>query len=133
VRYAGQGYELNVPWRGDFVQRFHEVHRQSYGYSDEKRPVEVVNARVRIVSYKAPVEERCESVGAGDGLRAVTREKKIYCDGAWRSGKVYARELLQPGDGFAGPAVLVEYSATTFVEPGAQVLVDGFHNLVITV
>jgi N-methylhydantoinase A len=133
VRYAGQGYELNVPWKGDFVGRFHEAHRQSYGYSDEKRKVEVVNARVRIVSPNSPVQERCESGGAGDGFRAVTREKEIYCDGAWRSGKVYARDSLQPGDAFAGPSVVVEYSATTFIDRGAQVLVDGFRNLVITV
>ena len=133
VRYAGQGYELNVPWQGDFVGRFHEAHRRSYGYSDEKRPVEVVNARVRIVTPSSPVEERCESVRAGDGFQAVTREKEIYCEGAWRSGKVYTRELLEPGDAFAGPAVVVEYSATTFVERRAQVLFDGFRNLVITV
>jgi N-methylhydantoinase A len=131
VRYAGQGYELNVPWVGDFVERFHEVHRQRYGYSDRTRPVEVVNARVRIVSVTLPVEERCEPMRVGDARQAVTREKEIYCEGAWRSGRVYARELLEPGDTFRGPAVVVEYSATTFIEPGAEVLVDGFRNLVI--
>ncbi len=133
LRYAGQGYELNVPWVGDFVARFHDLHRQRYGYSDTQRTVEVVNARVRIVSATSPIEEKCEPVRPGDGASAITREKQIYCDGAWRVGKVYARERLQPGDAFAGPAVVVEYSATTFVEPGAQVAVDGFRNLVITV
>jgi len=133
LRYAGQGYELNVPWLGDFVGRFHELHRQRYGYSDEKRPVAVVNARVRIVSATLPIEEKCEVTRSGDGAQAVTREKEIYCDGVWRRGKVYARQLLQPGDLFLGPAVVVEYSATTFVEPGVKVLVDGFRNLAITI
>jgi N-methylhydantoinase A len=132
LRYAGQGYELNVPWEGDFVARFHEVHRQRYGYSDEKRPVEVVNARVRIVSASLPMEQQCEPTRQGDGSRAVTRQKEIYCDAAWRKGKVYARDLLEPGDVFSGPAVVMEYSATTYVEPDAQVEVDGFRNLTIT-
>jgi N-methylhydantoinase A len=133
LRYAGQGYELNVPWVGDFVEQFHEAHRQRYGYSDERRPVEVVNARVRIVSASPLIEEKCESVRVGDGAQALTRVKRIFCDGAWCDGKVYSRELLKPGDAFAGPAVVLEYSATTFVEAGAQLEVDGFRNLVITV
>jgi len=133
LRYAGQGYELNVPWVGDFVARFHDLHRQRYGYSDTQRPVEVVNARVRIVSRTSSVEEKREPVRPGDGASAITREKEIYCDGGWHSGKVYARDRLQPGDTFAGPAVVVEYSATTFIESRARVEVDGYRNLVITV
>jgi N-methylhydantoinase A len=133
LRYAGQGYELNVPWSVDFVERFHELHRQRYGYSDEKRPAEIVNARVRNRQVAAATEERSYALRPGDGGQAVTRVKQIYCAGAWHSGKVYARERLQAGDTFPGPAVVVEYSATTFVEPGARVAVDGFRNLMIEV
>jgi N-methylhydantoinase A len=133
LRYAGQGYELNVPWSSDFVTQFNELHRRRYGYSDEKRPVEIVNVRVRCVSATKRIEERIEALRLGDGEQAVLRTKQIYCDGAWRDGKVYARDRLEPGDTFQGPAVIVEYTATTFVEPGAQVTVDGFRNLVIEV
>jgi N-methylhydantoinase A len=133
LRYAGQGYELNVPWSEHSVARFHELHRQRYGYSDEKRAVEIVNARVRHISATARVAEPCEALKKGDGEQAVTRHKQIYCDGAWHNGKVYARDRLQPGDAFPGPAVVVEYSATTFVEPNTRVTVDGFRNLVIEV
>jgi N-methylhydantoinase A len=132
LRYAGQGYELNVPWVGDFVARFHDLHRQRYGYSDTQRPVEVVNARVRIIAPTSPIEEQREPVRPGDGASAIIREKQIYCDGAWRAGKVYARDRLKPGDGFGGPAVVVEYSATTFLEPDAHVEIDEFHNMLIT-
>jgi N-methylhydantoinase A len=133
MRYAGQGYELNVPWTGDFVGRFHELHRRRYGYADEKRAVEIVNARVRTISATVRVDERSEALQTGDGEQAVTRSKQIYCDGAWHNGKVYARDGMRPGDRFSGPAVVVEYSATTFVEPGACVSVDGFRNIVIEI
>jgi N-methylhydantoinase A len=46
---------------------------------------------------------------------------------------VYQREKLTPGDAFAGPAVVTEYSATTFVPPRYRVEVDGFLNMVIDV
>ncbi len=132
LRYAGQGYELNVPYNKDYVNRFHELHRQRYGYADTKRIVEIVNIRVRNVAATARIPEHPEPVKTGDGAQAVTRSKQIYCDSAWQTGKVYARDRLNPGDTFPGPAVIVEYSATTFVEPNSQVTVDGFRNLVIT-
>jgi len=133
LRYAGQGYELNVPFTPDFVNSFHALHLQRYGYSDDKRPVEIVNVRVRTISATDRLEPKKEAVTTGNGQQAVTRSKQIYCAGAWQTGKVYARERLRPGDAFLGPAVVVEYSATTFVEPEAHVTVDGFRNLVIAV
>ena len=131
LRYAGQGYELNVPWTIDYVARFHELHRSRYGYADNKRAVEIVNVRVRKITATPRVVEHQEEIKRGNGEHAVTRSKQIYCDGAWHKGKVYTRDRLQPGDTFPGPAVVVEYSATTFVEPNTSVTVDGFGNLVV--
>lgn len=131
LRYSGQGYELNVPFTADYVARYHELHRQRYGYADTKRVVEIVNIRVRNIATTARVAEPAEPIKSGDGAQAVTRSKQIYCDGAWQTGKVYARDRLDPGDAFLGPAVIVEYSATTFAEPNTRVTVDAFRNLVI--
>ena len=47
VRYAGQSYELTVPFAGDYVAAFHRAHEQRYGYSDLNRSCEVVNVRAR--------------------------------------------------------------------------------------
>jgi len=131
LRYAGQGFELNVPWRPDFVSHFHQLHRQRYGYSDPKRTVEIVNARVRKIVATPNVAQRPEPLKPGNGEQAVTRSKQVYFEGAWRNSKVYTRDRLQPGDGFPGPAVIVEYSATTLVEPQTRVNVDAYRNLVI--
>jgi N-methylhydantoinase A len=125
LRYRGQGYELNVPWTHDFVDQFHRLHAQRYGYSDPARPVEVVNARVRIVAATEPFEPRRAPLHPGDGNRAIVHKTQ--------AGRVYDRSRLHPGDSFPGPAVILEYSATTFVPSGAQVAVDELANLVITV
>ena len=47
MRYAGQSYELNVPFTGDFISAFHHAHEKRYGYFDRARACEVVNIRAR--------------------------------------------------------------------------------------
>jgi len=131
VRYVGQGYELNVPWSADFVARFHALHAERYGYSDARRPVEVVNVRVRVVSATKELALEPAEVREGDGEQAVIKEKRIYCEGEWKLGKIYDRRLLRAGDCFDGAAVIVEYSATTFLPPGARARLDQWLNLVI--
>lgn len=121
MRYVGQGYELNVPWTTDFVEQFHKLHERRYGYADRARPVQVVNARVRMIAATEPIEPRRETLKTGDGKQALIDER------------VYERSKLNAGDGFAGPAVVVEYSATTYVPEGARVHVDELSNLVIDV
>jgi len=131
TRYVGQGYELNVPWSADFVAAFHALHAERYGYSDPRRPVEVVNVRVRVVSVTEEMIVEPAEVRDGDGSQAVLKEKRMYCEGEWKTGKIYDRTLLRAGDSFAGPAVITEYSATTFLPPGARIQMDKWSNLII--
>lgn len=50
MRYAGQSYELTVPWnQADPPAPFHRAHQREYGYSDPGRPIEIVTVRVRAV------------------------------------------------------------------------------------
>jgi N-methylhydantoinase A len=131
LRYAGQGYELQVPWSADYVNEFHRLHAKRYGYADEKRQVEVVNARVRMIASTEPVEFTRSEVRNGDGSQARLRTKQIFFTGEWLSGGLYDRDKLHAGDKFAGPAVITEYSATTFLPPDCVAEVDPYRNLVI--
>lgn len=133
LRYAGQGYELSVPWSEDFVGDFHRAHAQRYGYADERRPIEVVNARVRMIAATEPAEFANNALRPGDARQAIVKAKQIYFGGEWMAGAVYNRELLHPGDTFKGPAIVVEYSATTFMPPGSSAVVDAYSNLLIEV
>ncbi len=116
LRYAGQGYELRVDWSDDFVSQFHQLHERRYGYSDSNRPVQVINARVRMVAVtEKPVHKAQE-------MRPALLAKKLY-----------HRAELHPGNRFIGPAMVTEYSATTYVPEGATASVDALGNLVIEV
>jgi len=131
VRYAGQGYELAVEWSPNFVSQFHRLHEQRYGYSDVDRPVEVVNARVRMVAETGPILPQRNPSREGDGKQAIVKRKPIYFEGNWIRGAVYDRLRLHPGDRFSGPAVVTEYSATTFLPPNSNAFVDEYANLLI--
>ena len=131
LRYAGQGYELTVDWGEDFVAQFHRLHEQRYGYSDPDRPIEVVNARVRMISTTRPIDNRPQASSLPD--KAVERRKRVFFEGEWLEGMVYGRAQLQPGNRFGGPAVIVEYSATTFLPPDCNLFVDEYGNLLIEV
>lgn len=133
LRYTGQGYELSVPWSDDFVNQFHRTHEHRYGYADPRRKVEVVNARVRMVLHTEAAAFTRREVTPGNGQHAVVKPKRIYFEGKWSEGSVYDRSALTPGDCFAGPAVIVEYSATTFLPPHCSTRVDEHSNLVIEV
>jgi N-methylhydantoinase A len=133
LRYAGQGYELSVPWSEDFVAAFHRTHAQRYGYADERRPIEVVNARVRMIATTEQAQFTKRPVRPGDARHAFVKQKQIYYSGEWMPGVVFDRERLHPGDTFQGPAIVVEYSATTFMPPGSSAVVDSHSNLLIEV
>ena len=133
LRYAGQGYELNVDWCEDFVAAFHRLHEQRYGYADRERVVEVVNLRVRMQSRTSAVELKRYEMRAGDGCQAVLKRKPIRFDGKRCEAVVYQRDGLRCGDRFSGPAVIVEYSATTFLPPGSAATVDQYRNLILDV
>lgn len=133
MRYAGQGYELNVPAGPEMLQNFHRAHRRRYGHADESRTVEVVNARVRVKVTAEPLEFRRDPLGNGDGNQAVIYSRKVIFQSKRFETPIYDRNQLRPGDKFAGPAMVTEFSATTVVPPGCAASLDAYHNIVIEV
>ncbi len=133
VRYAGQGFELSVPFGRDFVKRFHQAHRRRYGYADEQRRVEVVNVRVRMVASSETVRFPKRKMARGSGQQAVVKQRRAVFGGRACQAPVYERARLRAGDTLAGPAIVAEYSATTALPPGCRARVDERENIVIEV
>lgn len=137
VRYAGQGYELNVAWDGrsprTSIEEFHELHRQRYGFCDRGKPVQIVNLRLRMTAAGEPYTPRPHEMRSGDGSAALDGERKIFFDGEFLDSRLYRRERLRAGDVIEGPAMITEYTSATIVPPGCRATVDAFENLVIAV
>ncbi len=137
LRYAGQGYELNVAAGPEMLAHFHAAHRKRYGHADQSRRVEVVNVRVRMISSAESLDLPRRPAAGADCRHAMLKHKRVMFgknnNNDWFDTPVLQRDLLSPGNRFEGPAILHEYSATTVVPPGCRAEVDANSNLVIEI
>jgi N-methylhydantoinase A len=135
MRYRGQGYELNVATGSPAtrasisgsVEAFHAKHRDVYGYAAEDEPVEVVNARLRVVGRM----DKPKLVGRTGTREAEASTRRVYFEapGDWVDAEVVHRDALV-GRG-KGPAVVEQYDSTTVVYPGWSYEPDVLGNLVL--
>jgi N-methylhydantoinase A len=123
VRYAGQSYELTVPWGADF----HREHQRIYGYSDPSRAIQIVTLRVRAT---VPVQRPDLSAGRPKTSRAPHSKRKVWVGGQWRNIPAFASEELQKAP-FHGPVLIADYGSTTLVPPGWRIRVDKVGSLII--
>jgi N-methylhydantoinase A len=137
IRYRNQGYDLNVPYAAATpsasILAFHQLHNLRYGFSDEQKPVEIVNLRLRTIAKGETYHPPQSKLVRGEGAVARYAERPIYFDGRTQLAKLYRRELLQPGDELRGPALITEYTSATVLPPGCNARVDSLRNLVISI
>ncbi|MGF1548415.1 MAG: hydantoinase/oxoprolinase family protein [Thiotrichales bacterium] len=123
LRYAGQSYTLNLPWRDDLValaNDFHSAHDHQYGHALDL-PVELVNLRLRMSSdaYRPEIRQAPTATdSAGTPLKAGV-------DGA------YARADLRPGTALEGPACIVDATATLWIAAGWRARSDAHGALLL--
>jgi N-methylhydantoinase A len=128
LRYVGQSYEISVPYGPDLERRFHRAHKRLYGYAEKEARVEVVNVRARgLRGNPAPPP----LAGGEVGKRAAATAGLLWWRGERRKATIYARASLGPGAVVAGPSIVVEYSATTFIPPGWGGEIDSSHSLIL--
>lgn len=127
IRYAGQSYELNVPWDArDPAAAFHREHQRVYGYANPDRAVEVVQARVRArIATVKPRLEGLQRRAAGE-----VEQRRVRVRGRWM--RMPALQRAQVSRRAAkGPALVLDYGATTLVPPGWKFRLDAAGNLIL--
>jgi N-methylhydantoinase A len=124
LRYRGQGYEINLAYGADLLERFHAEHKRRYGYSSPEREVEIVTLRMRGRIASPERLTRIKFGGEERKSKPATKGMKM---------QVISRESLKPGKKMKGPAIISEYSATTFVPQGLFFQADKAGNLLVEV
>ncbi|RJL24715.1 hydantoinase/oxoprolinase family protein [Bailinhaonella thermotolerans] len=142
MRYEGQDYTLTVPLDGAaepddpgfltaVAARFAAAHERRYGHATPEAPVEFVTLRTTGLG-----EFPRAAAGGADAVRhepAPAVRKTVVFDGREHETPVLRRESMAPGTMTAGPAVIVEDTATTVVPPGCTARIDEHGLLVIKV
>ncbi|HEX8192330.1 MAG TPA: hydantoinase B/oxoprolinase family protein [Allosphingosinicella sp.] len=143
LRYEGSDTALEVEAAGSEAMRaaFEAAHRQRFGFLMEGTGVVVETAVVEAVgtSSSSPSQDgegnHAQHGGGVDGEASTRTPPPPFgwspspsCDGE----DTYVRAGLAPGARIAGPALIVDPSATTMVEPGWAAEVDPHLNLILT-
>jgi len=132
LRYAGQSYELSIPFTKNFRAAFHRQHEKAYGYADPERPLELVSLRLRLtVPTPKPKVSAARLAAPSSARKAIVKHNRVSFGHRLQRAPFYDRERLKPGARFVGPAVVIEYSSTTVVPPQFACRVDAYGNLVI--
>ncbi|PYY10626.1 MAG: 5-oxoprolinase [Acidobacteria bacterium] len=123
LRYLGQGYELNIPWRNSSVllEDFHAAHQRRFGYNHSGKKIELVTLRLR-----TSLPQPSATMGGSRTERAdkiTSSRTSVYFDSKSLKTRVLQRDSLHAGFSASGPLVVTEYTATTVVPPGWRLTV----------
>ena len=131
VRYDGTDSPLTVPFGPEAAVQaaFEDQHRQRFGFISETKGLVVEAAALELVGRTERAGEPVIAGSGGDPVPAA--EIELFANGRVEKAAVHIRAGLRPGDRVAGPAILVEDTATTVVEPGWEARLAESGNLVL--
>jgi N-methylhydantoinase A len=136
MRYAGQSYELTIPWIEpfeDLLNLFHAAHLKIYGYERRDTAIEIVNVRVRAAGKVIPPPLPDYPPGDGDPDQAWVKNRTVFLNQEAQSLPCFRGEALQPGDQLGGPAIILRSDTTILLGPGDVAQVDPHLNLIVAV
>jgi N-methylhydantoinase A len=125
-RYVGQTHAIEVGLRSDIAGAFHRAHRRLYAFRLDA-PIEVTAVRVTGFVPGDPIPEAPPAGGDGRPVG----ERVLREEGREAPLPVFRRADLPVGRALAGPLVVEEATATTFVPPGAALTVGATGHLFI--
>jgi N-methylhydantoinase A len=129
ARYRGQSYELGVPATADWLATFHAAHGQRFGFRRDDAPVEAVT--LRLAARAQVARPGALELAAATGPANPAGSTRVYFDGGWNEAPLYQREPLGAGHQIEGPAIVAEYSSTTWLPAGWHLNVLGSGDLLL--
>ena len=141
VRYDGTDTSDLVDAGGahEMKTRFEDAHQRRYGFIMPWKGLVIEAASVEAIgSVEAggnPFAAQ-DVRGAGGGSGAASRSEPVARAGVWFGGEeretpIYPREALGTGAVLDGPAVVLESTATTVVEPGWRAILAASGDLLL--
>lgn len=124
--------EITSATLAELAVQFHETHLFQFGHNNPNGRIELVS--LALEAYGRMWHARSERIPSTP--KCVAAEPKswrhvYFKETGWSDIAVYQRSSLQPGDAFAGPAIVEEREATVIVTPGVAGHVDGGGNIVL--
>jgi len=142
LRYPGQEYHLTMSVRledgriadsaDDIAERFGRAYERSYGHRfDQQLDVLAVRAIERTVLPRDTPDAAPAALERSPAPHLTTRAWS-FARGEWCDFAVVDRDTLRAGDTFAGPAIVLEATATSYFDAGLTAEVDSTGTLIVT-
>ena len=138
VRYDGTDTPdlVDAGAAGEMKDRFEDAHRRRYGFVMPGKALVIEAASVEAIGS---VETGGDPVAPDAGRDAPGAEPEpepaarvgVWMDGEELDAPVYRREALGTGAALDGPAILLESTATTVVEPGWRAILAASGDLIL--
>ena len=142
MRYLGQSHEIEVPIQAKIdktciskvVSAFHQLHHNTYSYSDLSAQVEFVTLRSvhQKKSSEASILEKISNFKKNK-ISKVYRKVCFSAKAGFKKIPIYKRASFYPGFTLTGPAVIEQSDTTTLIHRNHELTVDHFNNLIIDV
>lgn len=126
LRYEGSDVQLTVEGRdaAELTEAFRQRHQARFGFVSDERMLLVESVQVEAIGSPA---EMPSAVGTQDLVLSTRRMLPVFMAGESCDATFVDRYDLAAGESIAGPAVIVERTGTTVIEPGwtAQAQTNG--------
>ena len=133
VKYEGTDVPLAVAY-GDLDrlrENFAAAHKQRYGFVAPEKTLVIESLSVEAVGAAGALADRLYPEEKNPAPPNPVDHIALFADGKEHRAPVYDRKHLKPGQDVSGPAVIVEDTATTIVEPGWRAHLDRRRYLVL--
>jgi N-methylhydantoinase A len=141
LRYFGQFRDVEVPWPNgpinketiaEGVKAFHKKHREVYGYSDEKYPLEFMSYGLSVIGKIPRMDIKKIAKGSKDPKAALKGERDAYFEekNCFVKTRVYEGDKLLSGNVLEGPCIIEEKMTSVVVPPGFKMVVDEYGNYI---
>ena len=132
IKFAGSDTPLVVPFgpAGEMRAAFEALHRLRFGFFAEDKALLVEALEAEAVAASGQTPSAVGGSHAGEAPGVITRVPVRMAGGA-HEAPVYRRSDFGPGAAVLGPALILEDTGTTVVEPGWRAAADPALNLIL--
>src|SRR5690606_23766945 len=133
IKFAGSDTPLTVPFgpATDMAAAFEQTHRRRFGFFAEDKALVVETLEVEAVGRSDQTPDAPPAPDGGASAPEPVAALAVRIAGEDRQTPAYRREAVKPGAHVDGPAILLEDTGTTVVEPGWRASVDAASNLLL--
>ncbi|MFZ0257018.1 MAG: hydantoinase B/oxoprolinase family protein, partial [Gammaproteobacteria bacterium] len=133
LKYAGTDTSLIIDFaeRKTVEERFAQAYKSRFGFVMEGKPLVIEAASVEVVGRTEAMEEpnfNAPTVAVSSPAGSI----RMYSRGKFHETPLYVRDDLPPSARIVGPALIVEATATTVVEPDWQAEINAHKHLILT-